>query len=73
MKLGKLKMKPITRHINKLFLDPNNYRFIDKSEYKKISDNKLLIQQKTQQRTQFLLTGKNNEYILDLIASFKEN
>lgn len=65
-------MKSITRHINRLFLDPNNYRFIDKPEYKKVSDD-MLTDPQIQRRTRFLLTGKNNEYIQDLIASFKEN
>lgn len=65
-------MKAITRHINRLFLDPNNYRFIDKPEYKRVSDD-MLTDPQIQKRTRFLLTGRNNEYIQDLIASFKEN
>ena len=65
-------MRTITRHINRLFLDPNNYRFIDKSEYKRVPDN-MLTDSQVQKRTRFLLVGKNEEYVQDLIASFKEN
>jgi len=65
-------MRTITRHINRLFLDPNNYRFIDKPEYKRVSDD-MLTDPQIQKRTRFLLTGRNNENIQDLITSFKQN
>ncbi len=65
-------MKPITADIKRLYLDPNNYRFIDKPEYKKVSDEKLTDPQ-VQKRTRFLLTGRNNELIQDIVISFKEN
>ncbi len=64
-------MKSIRKHINRLYLDPNNYRFIDKPEYKKVVEDRRI--SSVQKRTRFLLTGKKNEYIQDLIASFKEN
>ncbi|MCP4347110.1 MAG: AAA family ATPase [Desulfobacterales bacterium] len=65
-------MKPIKIHIRKFNLDPNNYRFIDKPEYNKVSEEKITDLQ-IQKRTRFLLTGRNNELIQDLIISFKEN
>ncbi len=54
-------MKPIITHIDRLFLDPNNYRFTDRSEYKKISED-MLVDPQIQKRTHFLLTGKKIRY-----------
>lgn len=65
-------MKTIIRHIKRLFLDPNNYRFVDKPEYKRVPDD-MLIDPQIQKRTRFLLSGKNNDNLQDLITSFKEN
>jgi hypothetical protein len=62
----------ITKHVNKLLLDPNNYRFIDKNDYKKVSQ-KYIADSQVQKRTMNFLLGKNRENIRDLIASFKEN
>jgi AAA15 family ATPase/GTPase len=64
--------KRITKHIDLLLLDPNNYRFIDKSEYKFVPDDQIA-DERIQQRTLNLLTGKNNENVKDLIISFKTN
>lgn len=64
--------KTITKHINRFLLDPNNYRFIDRSEYKHVPDDQLS-DLKIQLRTYNFLVGKNNENISDLIASFKTN
>jgi len=61
-----------SRHIDRLLLDPNNYRFIDNKDYHPVSD-----ADKSDSRIQFrtfnLLVGKNNENIADLILSFKAN
>jgi AAA15 family ATPase/GTPase len=62
----------IEKHIDSLLLDPNNYRFIDKSEYKFVPENQIS-DERIQQRTLNLLVGKNNENIKDLIVSFKSN
>jgi AAA15 family ATPase/GTPase len=62
----------IKRHINRLLLDPNNYRFIDKSDYKFVSDGQIA-DDRVQQRTFNFIVGKNNENINDLIISFKTN
>lgn len=62
----------ITKHIDRLLLDPNNYRFIDKAEYRFISDEELS-DPRIQQRTQNFLLGSKNSNISDLISSFKSN
>lgn len=31
----------IKRHLNRLFLDPNNYRFIDRPDYKPIPEDQM--------------------------------
>lgn len=62
----------IRRHVNRLLLDPNNYRFIDRSDYKHVSD-KQLTDSRVQQRTFNFIVGRNNENIADLITSFKTN
>jgi len=41
---------------------PNNYRFIDRPEYRPVSD-KQLADARIQQRTAEFLRGKNNENI----------
>ena len=67
-----MESKRITKHIDRLLLDPNNYRFIDKAEYKPVSDDQIA-DDRVQQRTLNFITGKNNENITDLIISFKTN
>lgn len=62
----------ITKHINKLMLDPNNYRFIDHKDYKPVSLDQIS-DERIQARTFNLLVGKNESLIDDLINSFKSN
>lgn len=62
----------ITKHIDRLILDPNNYRFIDRPDYKKVHNNELT-DVRVQQRTFNFLLGKNNANIKDLISSFSTN
>lgn len=62
----------ITRHINKLMLDPNNYRFIDNKDYKPVPLEQVS-DERVQTRTFNLLVGKNESLIEDLISSFKSN
>ncbi len=64
--------KFITRHVDKLLLDPNNYRFIDKNDYEKVPETDIAKSQ-VQKRTMTFLLGRSRENIRDLIASFKEN
>lgn len=64
--------KYISKHVDRLYLDPNNYRFIDSKDYVFVEDNQA-IDSRIQQRTTNLLSGKNNDLISDLIVSFKAN
>ena len=71
MKSGEPRGK-VSRNIKNLFLDPNNYRFVDNVNYKKISNSEL-IDEKVQQRTRKFIEGVKRENIKDLIESFKAN
>lgn len=62
----------VSRNIKNLYLDPNNYRFVDNSDYVKVSD-KELIDEKIQRRTRSFLEGNKREKLKDLIESFKSN
>jgi len=64
--------KYISRHINKLMLDANNYRFIDNKDYVPVAENQIS-EKRVQDRTFNLIAGKNEESINDLIISFKAN
>lgn len=58
--------------LKNLYLDPNNYRFIDKNDYAECEESKLT-DKNVQMRTLDLLRGKNNANISDLISSFKQS
>ncbi|MCI0470148.1 MAG: AAA family ATPase, partial [Candidatus Aminicenantes bacterium] len=62
----------IYKHIDRLYLDPNNYRLIDHPEYRQVPDDKIS-DPLVQKRTRSLILGRNNENVKDLIDSFKEN
>lgn len=64
--------KYITRHIDRLMLDPNNYRFIDNKDYVFV-ENESISEKRIQERTFNLLIGKNEDNISDLLTSFKAN
>ena len=66
------KTKKRSRNLNNLYLDPNNYRFVDHKDYKKIKEENIL-DEKIQQRTQNFISGKNREGIKDLLDSFRAN
>lgn len=68
----KMESTRIIKHINKLLLDPNNYRFIDKAEYRFIPESNIE-DPKIQQRTFNFLLGNKNSNISDLISSFTTN
>jgi AAA15 family ATPase/GTPase len=67
-----MESKRITKHIKNLLLDPNNYRFIDRPDYKPVPENEVA-DPRIQLRSQSFVAGKNNENISDLIISFKTN
>lgn len=58
--------------LKKLFLDPNNYRFIDDKHYTPVSDDKKLDAQ-VQKRTTGFILGDGQENVKDLINSFIKN
>jgi len=58
--------------LKSLFLDPNNYRFIDAETYVRVSDDQIT-QSEVQRRTNYLILGKNAENVRDLIDSFRKN
>lgn len=62
----------ITKHIDRLLLDPNNYRFIDRPDYTEVPENEV-DDPRIQQRTLNFLLGKNLNNIKDLISSFTTN
>ena len=62
----------IKKHIDRLLLDPNNYRFIDRKDYKFVPDAQAA-EEPVQQRTRGFIEGKNNENIQDIITSLTAN
>jgi hypothetical protein len=62
----------IVKHIDHLLLDPNNYRFIDRTDYKFVPDD-LVADKRVQLRTRNFILGRNNDNVKDLISSFSEN
>lgn len=63
---------PVLADLDKLFLDPNNYRFIDNSNYVRIED-KQIQSERIQNRTRSFIQGKGIDGIRDLIKSFRSN
>lgn len=59
-------------HIKNLYLDPNNYRFIDNEKYVPVDD-EAITDEKIQLRTRNFILGNKEENIRDLIVSFKKN
>lgn len=66
------KTQKISRNLKNLYLDPNNYRFIDNENYKKVEDDKVL-DDIVQARTRKFIEGKNQNNIKDLLDSFIAN
>ncbi|MBE7649016.1 AAA family ATPase [Tenacibaculum finnmarkense] len=58
--------------LKNLYLDPNNYRFIDQKEYVKVSDSDI-DNKSVQKRTLYFLLGEKQKNIEDLLKSFKAN
>lgn len=55
-----------------LYLDPNNYRIVDNSEYRLVKPENVL-DSNVQRRTEKIILGRNQENVRDLIASIKAN
>jgi hypothetical protein len=60
-------------HLRNLYLDPNNYRFIDEDAYTKVENDSTFIRDDVQRRTMQLVLGKNSENVKDLIDSFRKS
>ncbi len=58
--------------LKNLFLDPNNYRFIDSPDYTRVVEADVT-DRDVQRRTYRLLLGKGNANISDLLASFRQS
>lgn len=66
---------PITKrsfNLKNLFFDPNNYRFIDEKDYKKVAREDIL-NERVQKKTKAFIEGNKRSNISDLITSFKAN
>lgn len=59
-------------HLKNLFLDPNNYRFIDEKDYKSVPK-EYILDEKIQRKTRYFIEGDKRVNISDLIDSFKAN
>jgi hypothetical protein len=58
--------------LSSLYLDPNNYRFIDHDDYIEVPDAQVT-DDEVQRRTRRLILGPNEENVSDLVASLKQN
>lgn len=58
--------------LERLFLDPNNYRFIDDENYHFVDENRVK-EERVQQNVRQMILGKGRENVTDLINSFKTN
>lgn len=59
-------------NLKNLYLDPNNYRFVDHTGYISVPEN-ALFDENIQKRSKTFIEGRKRENIKDLIASFKSN
>lgn len=68
-------MNLVTIPLDKIYLDPKNYRLRSHPNYKDIPDltDEKIVTKALQQRTTNLVVGKNNIEIKDIIDSFKSN
>ena len=58
--------------LSRLYLDPNNFRFVDHREYRPIPDEHVF-DADIQRRTTGFVLGRQQENVRDLIASIKAN
>ena len=58
--------------LGSLYLDPNNYRFADHPDYRKVSSGDVF-KADVQRRTTTFVLGRNQANVRDLMASFREN
>ena len=58
--------------LSRLYLDPNNFRFVDHPEYRPVTPERVY-DADVQRRTTGFVLGRHQENVRDLIASIKEN
>ena len=61
-----------TLSLGRLYLDPNNFRFVDHPEYRPVAAERVF-DPDVQRRTTSLVLGRQQENVRDLIASIKAN
>jgi len=66
------KSRRLSLALSSLYLDPNNYRFIDHDDYVAVPEEQLT-DDEVQRRTRRLILGPNEENVSDLVASLKQN
>lgn len=66
------KSRRLTLALSSLYLDANNYRFIDHDDYSEVAEAQVT-DDEVQRRTRRLILGPNEEYVGDLVASLKQN
>jgi hypothetical protein len=67
-----IEVKSFTVPLRNLYLDPNNYRFIDAEAYTKV-DEEALLDPEVQRRTTALIIGDKQDSIRDLLDSLQKN
>ncbi|MCG7545938.1 ATP-binding protein [Pseudoalteromonas sp. MM17-2] len=70
--LSNERIQRVSKYLKNLFLDPNNYRFIDHEKHEQVSEEKVT-DTRVQKAARLFIEGKNRENIRDLIASLKAN
>ena len=58
--------------LSRLYLDPNNFRFVDHSEYRPVPPQRVF-DADVQRRTTNIVLGRQQENVRDLVASIKAN
>lgn len=66
------KSRRLTLALSSLYLDPNNYRFIDHENYRPVPEDKVF-EDEHQRRTRLFILGEGTSNVDDLIASFTQN
>ncbi len=66
------KSRRLSLALSSLYLDPNNYRFIDHDDYTEVPETQVT-DEEVQRRIRRLILGPDEENVSDLVASLKQN
>lgn len=72
MQEDSIRPQRISKNLKNLYLDPNNYRFVDNEKHTAVNDRDFL-DPNVQKRTRNFIEGHRQENIKDLLASLKSN